>query len=56
MAWRLAPSRRLLVASPAYLARHGTPDSLAELERHRGIFYTNRGVADWRFAGAEGQP
>ena len=55
MAWRLAPSRRLLVASPAYLARHGTPASLAELEGHRGIFYTNRGIADWRFAGAEGR-
>ena len=54
MAWRLAPSRRVLVASPAYLARHGTPASLAELERHRGIFYTNRGIADWRFPGPDG--
>jgi DNA-binding transcriptional LysR family regulator len=54
MAWRLAPSRRLLVASPSYLARHGTPASLAELEGHRGIFYTNRGIADWRFAGPKG--
>ena len=25
VAWRLAPSRRVLVASPDYLARHGTP-------------------------------
>ena len=32
----------------------GRRRSLAELERHRGIFYTNRGVADWRFPGAEG--
>jgi DNA-binding transcriptional LysR family regulator len=54
MAWRLAPSRRVLVASPDYLASHGAPRSLAELDAHRGIFYTNRGVADWRFAGAEG--
>jgi DNA-binding transcriptional LysR family regulator len=54
MAWRLAPSRRLLVASPGYLKRHGTPASLAELESHRGIFYTNRGIADWRFAGPKG--
>src|SRR5258707_10313784 len=54
MAWRLAPSRRILVASPGYLARHGTPASLAELEGHRGIFYTNRGVADWRFPGLQG--
>ena len=54
MAWRLTPSRRLLVASPGYLERHGTPASLTELEGHRGIFYTNRGIADWRFAGPKG--
>ena len=49
MAWRLAPSRRVLVASPAYLRENGKPASIEELEQHRGIFYTNRGVADWRF-------
>lgn len=52
--WKLAPSRRLLTASPAYVARHGIPATLAELEGHRGIFYTNRGVADWRFQTPEG--
>lgn len=54
MVWRLAPSRRVLVASADYLARHGTPRSIAELDRHQGIFYTNRGVADWRFMGQAG--
>jgi DNA-binding transcriptional LysR family regulator len=54
MAWRLAPSRRVLVASADYLARAGVPRSIAELEGHRGIFYTNRGVADWRFPGPRG--
>jgi DNA-binding transcriptional LysR family regulator len=49
VAWQLAPSPRYLVASPAYLARHGTPANLEELAEHRGIFYTNRGTADWRF-------
>jgi DNA-binding transcriptional LysR family regulator len=49
VAWQLTTSRRVLVASPAYLARFGTPTSLSELEGHRGIFYTNRGSADWRF-------
>lgn len=49
MAWRLAPSRRVLAASPGYLREHGKPRSIEELEQHRGIFYTNRGVADWRF-------
>ncbi|HEY9214345.1 MAG TPA: LysR family transcriptional regulator [Ancylobacter sp.] len=54
VAWRLASSRRVLVASPTYLAQHGTPAGLADLDRHRGIFYTNRGVADWRFHTADG--
>lgn len=49
IAWKLAPSRRLLTASRAYLAAHGTPQSLHDLQAHRGLFYTNRGVADWRF-------
>ncbi|MET0518046.1 MAG: LysR family transcriptional regulator [Burkholderiaceae bacterium] len=50
--WVLAPSRRLLVASPDYLARHGRPGSLAELARHSAIHYINRGIADWHFRGA----
>lgn len=49
IARKLAPSRRLLTASADYLARHGTPRTLQDLECHRGIIYTNRGVADWRF-------
>jgi DNA-binding transcriptional LysR family regulator len=54
IAWKLAASHRMLTASPEYLARNGTPKSLAELERHRGVFYTNRGVADWRFDAPDG--
>ena len=54
MVWKLAPSRRVLVASDAYLAEHGLPKTTAELDAHRGIFYTNRGVADWRFATPKG--
>lgn len=53
-AWRLAPSRRLLVAAPDYLAAHGRPETLADLQRHRGVFYTNRGAADWHFATGDG--
>src|SRR5258708_3891421 len=49
VAKRLAHSRRVLVASPAYLERHGRPKAIADLERHRGIVYTNRGLVDWRF-------
>ncbi|MFA5963495.1 MAG: LysR family transcriptional regulator [Sphingomonas sp.] len=53
VAKRLSTSRRLLVASPGYLARRGTPTALADLEDHDGILYANRD-ADWRFAGPEG--
>lgn len=35
IATRLAPLNRLLVASPAYLARAGLPGSLADLSKHR---------------------
>jgi len=54
VAWTLAPSRRLLVASSAYVADHGLPATLNDLADHRGIFYTFRGVADWRFQGTDG--
>lgn len=46
---RLAPSRRMLVASPAYLKTNGTPSTIADLELHSGIIYSLRGVSDWRF-------
>lgn len=53
VARRLSTTRRILVASPDYLARSGRPVSLACLDAHRGILYANRD-ADWRFAGPEG--
>jgi DNA-binding transcriptional LysR family regulator len=46
---RLASSRRVLVASPAYLKRWGKPSSLENLKQHRGIIYSYRGPADRRF-------
>ncbi|MDC7684222.1 LysR substrate-binding domain-containing protein [Asticcacaulis sp. BYS171W] len=52
--WRLATSRRLLVASPDYLEANGAPASLDDLSDHRGLFYANRGVADWRFDTLDG--
>jgi len=53
VAKRLATTRRILVASPSYLERNGTPHSLACLHAHKGIVYTNR-EADWRFEGSDG--
>jgi len=37
---RLAQTRRLLAASPEYLARHGIPDHPDALARHRVLIYT----------------
>ncbi len=45
----LAPSRRLLVASPDYIERFGLPRTADHHERHKAILYTNRGNEDWRF-------
>jgi DNA-binding transcriptional LysR family regulator len=44
-----AHSRRMLVASPNYLKKNGTPRTIKDLEGHRGIIYSNRGASDWRF-------
>ncbi|MES2346503.1 MAG: LysR family transcriptional regulator [Pseudomonadota bacterium] len=56
IARRLAPNRRLLCASPKYLARHGEPRSPAELRRHNCICIRQGDEAYglWRlFAGRE---
>lgn len=38
---RLAETRRILVASPGYLARHGVPKALDDLQRHKLLIYTH---------------
>lgn len=53
VAIQVAPSQRTLVASPSYLDVHGTPATVADLQQHRAILYTNR-IADWRFIGPDG--
>lgn len=46
---QLTISRRTLVAAPAYLDRHGTPSTVAQLEGHKAIHYMDRGPDDWTF-------
>jgi DNA-binding transcriptional LysR family regulator len=53
VAHRLAPSRRMLVASPGYLAEHGVPSSLDELQVHKAILFSQR-ETDWRFTAKDG--
>jgi DNA-binding transcriptional LysR family regulator len=57
IARRLAPIRHVVAASPAYLARHGTPRSAAELTQHDCLAYSN--LSDpglWRYRDPGGQP
>jgi DNA-binding transcriptional LysR family regulator len=48
VARRLAPVRAAVVASPAYLAQHGTPATPEDLPRHECIVYTGS-TSDWLF-------
>ena len=56
VARRLGPVERLVVAAPAYLARHGRPQHPREIAAHRclGYAYRARGEA-WRFLGPGGE-
>jgi len=52
---RIMSNRRYLAASPAYLARHGTPRTLADLASHRCIIHRQNDDAYgiWRFTHGE---
>lgn len=52
VARRLFPIQHIICAAPAYLARHGAPDSIAALAQHRRTGYRqpNTGkIAPWEF-------
>jgi len=51
VARKLAPNHRVLCATPAYLAEHGTPQTLADLARHRLLVHN---TDHWRLDGPEG--
>jgi DNA-binding transcriptional LysR family regulator len=55
VARRLAPVRRVVCASPGYLAARGTPASPDELKAHECLCYSNV-PREWRFATADGRP
>lgn len=57
IARRLAPNRRLLCASPAYLQKHGTPRTPQELARHNciGIRQGEEAYGVWRLSSGHGR-
>jgi DNA-binding transcriptional LysR family regulator len=55
VARKLGDSRLIIVASPAYLAQHGEPKTLADLERHNRLgFCFTRHIEGWPFADDKG--
>ncbi|WEK52261.1 MAG: LysR family transcriptional regulator [Candidatus Kaistia colombiensis] len=52
VARRLAPNHRLLCATPAYLAEHGMPKTIAELSRHTLLATASQDP--WRLEGPDG--
>jgi DNA-binding transcriptional LysR family regulator len=57
IAKNLAPNRRLLCASPAYLARHGMPKSPGDLAKHHciGIRQGEEAYGVWRLSSGRGR-
>jgi DNA-binding transcriptional LysR family regulator len=52
---RIAEGRRVVVATPAYLQRHGTPMHPGELADHQAVIYTRGGGESWTFRKAEAE-
>lgn len=56
VARRVMQSELKLFASPAYLARHGTPRRFADLTQHQCLLYrTAGGILPWRLTGPRGR-
>ncbi|HEV3010064.1 MAG TPA: LysR substrate-binding domain-containing protein, partial [Burkholderiales bacterium] len=51
---KLAPNRRVVCASPAYLARHGAPRTPEDLARHNCL--ATDFAMSWDFRGPDGKP
>jgi DNA-binding transcriptional LysR family regulator len=56
VARRLGSTRRVLVATPAYLAAHGTPERPEDLAQHSCLLYAYLSSGnEWTFKGPEGE-
>jgi len=57
MVRQLSPWRQILCCSPAYLATHAPPRTVADLARHNCLRYAFYPFGDeWRFVGPTGEP
>ncbi len=57
IARRVGRQRMIVCASPAYLGRHGEPQSIDDLRQHHAIVYRRSGpVAPWLFPSEDGRP
>lgn len=54
LSFKIADFERVVCASPAYLARHGTPRTPAELANHTCIILGSQGGRGWPFRTADG--
>jgi len=52
---KLAPNRRVVCASPAYLAAHGAPRTPEDLAKHNCLI-TSEFVSNWEYKGPDGRP
>src|SRR6185369_6817904 len=56
VARRLATTRMLLCAAPAYLAEHGEPETPEDLAAHNCLIYSYLATANvWRFTAPDGR-
>lgn len=57
IARRLAPVKRVVCASPAYVAAHGAPRTPDDLKQHDCLCNSNIALLhEWRFLAADGKP
>jgi DNA-binding transcriptional LysR family regulator len=55
VARRLCTNRRILVASPSYLSRFGTPERIEDLSHHQCVLFTSfTRATEWKLIGPEG--
>ena len=55
VARRLGSTRRVTVATPAYLRRHGTPETPADLAKHNCILFNYPPNTEWTYSGPRGE-